>query len=90
MVKVTFSESKRKIKFINKQRRHKNFFSPKSFNFLNLKDFKFYKYIVKMYILADIKRNCRKSRFIYEQRRLSKKIFEQKIHIFLFERFYIL
>ena len=42
-----------------------------------------------MYILADIKWNCENSRFIYEQRRLLKKIFKQKIRIFLFKRFYV-
>ena len=31
---------------------------------IKLKDFIFYKYICKVYILADIKRNCKKSRFI--------------------------
>ena len=39
-----------------------------------------------MYILADIKRNCRKSRFIQEQRRLLKKknaYFTRKILYFI-------
>ena len=31
---------------------------------INVKDVIFYNYIFEMYILADIKRNCRKSRFI--------------------------
>ena len=43
-----------------------------------------------MYILADIKRNCIKSRFIYKQRRLLKHILKQKIIIFKYKRFYIL
>ena len=35
-----------------------------------------------MYVLADIKRNCRKSRFIQEQRQPLKKNLKQKIVIF--------
>ena len=35
--------------------------------FFNKKDFIFYKYICKMYISADMKWNCKNSRFIYEQ-----------------------
>ena len=69
----------------------------KSLKFLNLKhyfynekDFLFYKYICKMYILADIKWNCKNSWFIYEHRRLLKKTSIQKIRIFWFKRFYIL
>ena len=33
------------------------------FLFFYLKDFTFYDYICKMYILTEIKRSCRKSRF---------------------------
>ena len=33
-----------------------------------------------MYILADIKRNCKKSRFIKEQRRLLKKKLNKKMY----------
>ena len=43
------------------------------FFIFNEKDIIFYKYICKMYILADIKLNCKKSRFIYKQRQLLKK-----------------
>ena len=43
-----------------------------------LKDFIFYKYIYKMYLLADIKINCGKSRFIQEQKRLLTKLFKTK------------
>ena len=39
-------------------------YNGKSFLFFYLKDFMFYKYICKMYILADIQRNGRISRFI--------------------------
>ena len=56
----------------------------KKFQFLNLKDFSFYKYICKMYILADIKRNCRKSRFIQKRRRLLKKFDKQKKIVFFY------
>ena len=31
---------------------------------INVKDFIFYEYICKMYILTDLKWNCKKSRFI--------------------------
>ena len=49
-----------------------------------------------MYILADIKWNCRKLRFIQKQRRLLKKNKDKKLYfdlkdfIFWFKRFYIL
>ena len=75
--------------FINKRRRHtKNNFS-KTFKFLNLKYFLFYKYICKMYILADIKRNFI-SRFIQEQRRLlifsdTKKLLQFYVKDFRFQ-----
>ena len=36
----------------------------KNISLQHLKDFIFYEYICKMYIYADIKRICRKSRFI--------------------------
>ena len=52
-----------------------------TFLFFYLKDFKFDKYICNMYNLADIKRNCRKSRFIKEQRRLLNKT-KKKIGFF--------
>ena len=39
-------------------------FLPKTFLFFSLIDFIFYRYICQMYKMADIKRNCRKSRFI--------------------------
>ena len=61
--KSKISYLKRKIKFLNKKRRHMQICFQKVF-FLYLKDFIFYKYICKMYILADIERNCRKSRFL--------------------------
>ena len=54
---------KRKMKFI-KIRTKTTKKLPKTFQFSNLKDFIFYKYICEMYIFADIKRNCRKSKFI--------------------------
>ena len=41
--------------------------------YFNEKDFIFFNYSCKMYILAHIKLNCKNSRFIYEQRRLLKK-----------------
>ena len=57
-------------------------FSPLSYK-NNVKDFIFNKYVFKIYILADIKLNCRKSRFIQKQRRLLKKnIFKKKIVFF--------
>ena len=40
-----------------------------------IKDFVFYKYICKIYIMADISENCRKSRFIFLKRRLELKDF---------------
>ena len=49
------SELKRKINFINKQRRHTKFLFFRFFKLFNLKDFIFYTYIYKMYILANIK-----------------------------------
>ena len=45
--KYIFSELKKKLKFINKQRRHMKFFFFKKLLFFNLKDFMFYKYICK-------------------------------------------
>ena len=47
----------------------------KKFLIFYLKDLKFYKHICKMYILVDIWGNCKKSRFIYEERRFKKKRF---------------
>ena len=55
--------------------------NKKSLSF-NEKDFIFYTYICKMFILEDIRWNCKNLRFIYEQRRLLKKILIQKIIIF--------
>ena len=66
---MTSSELKRKIKFINIQGRHTKFLFPKSFNLFNSKDFVFNTYIYKMYILENITRNFRKSRFVMERRR---------------------
>ena len=61
-VDILWDKEKNKI-YKNKKRPHTKFYQ-KLFYFLIKKDFIFYKYIWKMYILADIKRNCRKSRFI--------------------------
>ena len=36
----------------------------KNSNFFDLKDFIFYKHICKMYIMVDIKGNCKTTRFI--------------------------
>ena len=55
-LKQTFSKLKRKIKFINKQKRHTKKLFQKVFLFFYSKDFIFYKYFNKMYILADIKK----------------------------------
>ena len=41
-----------------------------------VKDFMFYKY--EMYILADLKWNCKKPRFLKKQRRLLKRNLNQK------------
>ena len=46
--KSNISYLKRKIKFVNKQRRHTKKKNPKTFKFFDLKDFIFYKYICKM------------------------------------------
>ena len=51
---VIFSGLKRNIKFINKRRRLSKKVFQKVLNFFYFKDFLFYKYICKMYILADI------------------------------------
>ena len=40
-----------------------------------------------MYILADILIKYKNSRFIYEQRRLLKKIFKQKVLVFYLKDF---
>ena len=56
-------------------------FLPKTFLFFNLKDFIFYKFICNMYFFADIKSNCRKSRFIIEQRRLLKNVKTKNLYI---------
>ena len=56
MVKLIFSELKRKIKFINEQGDIQKIFTKTFFK----KDFTFYELICNMYNLADIKRNCRK------------------------------
>ena len=82
MVKLIFSELKRKIKFINKRRRHTKNVVKKVFDFFNLKDFLFYKYICEVYNLANIRRNCKKSRFMYEQRRRRLKNFSNKKLLF--------
>ena len=58
------------------------FFQYKTFLFFYVKDFIFDRYICNMYILADIKWNCRKSRYIKKQRRLLK-FFNFKNKIFL-------
>ena len=54
------------MKFINKQRRQEIFFYQKPFKFLNSKDFIFYEYICKMYILADITRLYVKDFMLYK------------------------
>ena len=43
-----------------------------------------------MYILADVKWNCKNSRFIYEQRQLLKKYLNKKFVIFVFYVFFYL
>ena len=60
MIKADISVSKRILINIDDIRK----ILPKSFLIFNLKDFIFFKYIFKVYILADIKRNYKKSRFI--------------------------
>ena len=59
-LKLTFSELKRKKSLLINKDDIQKFFFQKVFN---LKDFIFYKYVYKKYILAVIKRNYRKSRF---------------------------
>ena len=61
-VKEKNKKREKKSLLINKDDTRKNF--TKKFNFFILKDFIFDKYIWQVFILTDIKRNCKKSRFI--------------------------
>ena len=57
--------------------------------FLILRDFIFNKSLCKMYILADKKLNCRKSRIIQEQRRRSKKRNQKTKNILIFNLIFL-
>ena len=59
---IFWVKRKRKVYYLTETTYEKCFL--KSFKFFNLKDFLFFEYICKMYILEDIKRNCKKSRFM--------------------------
>ena len=63
-----------KSRFIQAEGRRLKKKLNKKFLLFNLKDFISDKHICKMYILVDIKGNCKKSRLIKEERRLLKKI----------------
>ena len=85
MIKAQFSELKRNIKFINKQRLHTKIFPPKSFQFLNLKGFIFYKFnlfINKMYIFGRYKKKLQKIKIFTGTNTTFEKSLKQKICIF--------